>query len=318
MAKGGNAHELDLRRSAALPNGLKFVFGGTAGMLATFFVQPFDLVKNRMQLTEKETTLRQSSGFVIRGIIKKDGLLGLYDGLSAGLLRQATYTTTRLGVYNFLFDYLTRKNDSSPSFLAKAFLGIVAGAVGAIVGTPAELSLIRMTADGRLPLEKRRGYSNVFNALFRVVKEEGVATLWRGCGPTVIRAMVVNATQLATYSQSKQLLLQTNLMKDGIHCHFWASMISGLATTVTSMPVDMAKTQLQNMQTIDGRPEFRSALDVWTKVIKKEGILALWKGFTPYYFRLGPHTVLTFVFLEQMKTAYLNISTSEPTDSTGT
>ncbi|KHJ43859.1 hypothetical protein D918_05912 [Trichuris suis] len=307
MAKGGgNAYES--RRSKTIPNGLKFVFGGTAGMLATCFVQPFDLVKNRMQLAEKETAIRRSSGFVIRGIIKRDGLLGLYDGLSAGLLRQATYTTTRLGVYNILFDHFTRKNDSSPSFLAKALLGIVAGAVGAIVGTPAELSLIRMTADGRLPLEKRRGYSNVFDALLRVVKEEGVVTLWRGCAPTVIRAMVVNATQLATYSQAKQLLLQTNSMKDGIGCHFWASMISGLATTVTSMPVDMAKTQLQNMQMIDGRPEFRGAFDVWAKVVKKEGILALWKGFTPYYLRLGPHTVLTFVFLEQMKTAYLNVS----------
>jgi hypothetical protein len=28
-------------------------------------------------------------------------------------------------------------------------LGIIAGAVGAFVGTPADLSLIRMTADGR-------------------------------------------------------------------------------------------------------------------------------------------------------------------------
>lgn len=44
--------------------------------------------------------------------------------------------------------------------------------------------------------------------------------------------------------------------------------------------------------------------DVLTKVIKGEGILALWKGFTPYYARLGPHTVLTFIFLEQMNKAY--------------
>lgn len=40
------------------------------------------------------------------------------------------------------------------------------------------------------------------------------------------------------------------------------------------------------------------------KVIKGEGVLSLWKGFTPYYARLGPHTVLTFIFLEQMNIAY--------------
>jgi len=40
------------------------------------------------------------------------------------------------------------------------------------------------------------------------------------------------------------------------------------------------------------------------KVIRNEGFFSLWKGFTPYYARLGPHTVLTFIFLEQMNAAY--------------
>ena len=39
------------------------------------------------------------------------------------------------------------------------------------------------------------------------------------------------------------------------------------------------------------------------QVVKNEGFFSLWKGFTPYYFRLGPHTVLTFIFLEQVTNA---------------
>lgn len=58
------------------------------------------------------------------------------------------------------------------------------------------------------------------------------------------------------------------------------------------------------MKTVNGKPEFTGALDVFAKVIKNEGFFALWKGFTPYYARLGPHTVLTFIFLEQMNVAY--------------
>ena len=49
----------------------------------------------------------------------------------------------------------------------------------------------------------------MFNALIRITREEGVLTLWRGCGPTVVRAMVVNAAQLASYAQAKQMLLAT-------------------------------------------------------------------------------------------------------------
>lgn len=86
---------------------------------------------------------------------------------------------------------------------------MTAGVVGAFVGTPAEVALIRMTADGHLPPAERRNYKNVFDSLFRIVKEEGVLTLWRGAVPTMGRAMVVNAAQLATYSQAKQFLLDT-------------------------------------------------------------------------------------------------------------
>lgn len=52
-------------------------------------------------------------------------------------------------------------------------MGMIAGASGAIIGTPAEVALIRMTADGRLPLAERRNYSGVFNALLRMTREEG-------------------------------------------------------------------------------------------------------------------------------------------------
>ena len=46
--------------------------------------------------------------------------------------------------------------------------------------------------------------------------------------------------------------------------------------------------------------EYSSAFDCVKKIVKNEGVTALWKGFTPYFFRLGPHTILTFVFLEQL------------------
>lgn len=41
---------------------------------------------------------------------------------------------------------------------------IVAG-VGAVVGNPAEVALVRMTSDGRLPAAERRNYSNAFSAV---------------------------------------------------------------------------------------------------------------------------------------------------------
>ncbi|XP_024872812.1 mitochondrial 2-oxoglutarate/malate carrier protein-like [Temnothorax curvispinosus] len=282
-----------------VPNGVKFLIGGTSGMAATCFVQPLDLIKNRMQLSGTKT----STLSVTSGILKNEGVLALYSGLSAGLMRQATYTTTRLGIYTWLME-VSSKDNEQPSFVVKALLGMVAGCVGAFVGTPAEVALIRMTADGRSPIAERRNYKNVFDALFRIIREEGLFTLWRGAIPTMGRAMVVNAAQLASYSQAKQTLLDTGYFEENILLHFASSMISGLVTTAASMPVDIAKTRIQNMKTINGKPEFTGAIDVLTKVVRNEGLFALWKGFFPYYARLGPHTVLTFIFLEQMTAAY--------------
>lgn len=112
----------------------------------------------------------------------------------------------------------------------------------------------------RLPAAERRGYTSVFNALSRIIRDEGVLTLWRGCGPTIIRAMVVNAAQLASYSQAKQGLFSTGYFEEGILLHFCASMISGLVTTAASMPVDIAKTRIQSMKIIDGKPEYKGAI----------------------------------------------------------
>ena len=39
------------------------------------------------------------------------------------------------------------------------------------------------------------------------------------------------------------------------------------------------------MKMVDGKPEYKGALDVIVKVAKNEGFFSLWKGFTPYYFR---------------------------------
>ena len=78
-------------------------------MAATLFVQPMDLIKNRMQLSGEGGKAKEHRNTLhaIRSIMMKEGISGMYSGLSAGLLRQATYTTTRLGIYTWLFDTMS-------------------------------------------------------------------------------------------------------------------------------------------------------------------------------------------------------------------
>ena len=84
----------------------------------------------------------------------------------------------------------------------KALCGLTAGAIGASVGSPADLALIRMQADATLPAAQRRNYKNAFHALYRILADEGVLALWKGAGPTIVRAMGLNMGMLASYDQS--------------------------------------------------------------------------------------------------------------------
>lgn len=105
-------------------------------MGGTCFVQPLDLLKNRMQLSGAggKASEYKSTFHAFRSIVAKEGILALYNGLSAGLLRQLTYTGTRLGVYTYLFEIFKRPDGTPPDFATKVAIGMGAGICGAFVG----------------------------------------------------------------------------------------------------------------------------------------------------------------------------------------
>lgn len=70
-------------------------------MTATCVVHPMDVIKNRMQMVKGRVSILS----LIRTIYSKEGIAKFYSGLTAGLVRQATYTTVRLGIYNQMHDF---------------------------------------------------------------------------------------------------------------------------------------------------------------------------------------------------------------------
>ncbi|XP_001605289.1 mitochondrial 2-oxoglutarate/malate carrier protein-like isoform X1 [Nasonia vitripennis] len=282
-----------------LPPLVNFLNAGLSGMCATCFVHPMDVLKNRMQMSKEGVTITQT----ISTIFRNEGIFKFYAGLSAGLVRQATYTTARLGIYNQLQDiYRERYSEEKPTFARLALMAATAGSMGAFVGTPAEVALVRMTSDGRLPPEQRRNYKSVVDAFARIVREEGVSTLWRGSVATMGRAAIVNVSQLATYSQAKIIIASELDVPEGVQLHFYASMLSGVITAFNSMPFDITKTRIQNRKSTDGK--LPGMFGVMFDIARTEGFRALWKGFWPTYCRIGPHTVITFMFNEQFARLY--------------
>ena len=273
---------------------LPFLNGGFAGMVATTAIQPIDMVKVRLQLAGEgiKTGSRPSPLTVTRDIIAQGKIGDLYTGLSAGLLRQAVYTTARLGFFDtFMAALKTRaeSNGKSIGFKERAGAGLTAGGLAAMVGNPADLALIRMQSDGLKAKEMRANYNGVGDALTRIAKSEGILALWSGASPTVVRAMALNFGQLAFFSEAKsQLKTQTQL--SAMEQTLTASAIAGFFASFFSLPFDFVKTRLQKQQRgADGRLPYKGMADCFGKVAKDEGLLRFYRGFGTYYVRIAPH-----------------------------
>ncbi|KAJ0394009.1 hypothetical protein P43SY_006841 [Pythium insidiosum] len=274
-----------------------YTFGGISAVGAVFFTHPFDLLKVHLQTAKHENL---SLARAVQRILHQHGVLGLYQGISGGAMREGTYSTMRFAVYHLLKDDAIRKNDGQPiSTGHNVLLGMIGGALGGAFGNPADIVNIRMQADSRVPPEQRRNYKHAVDGLLRVRREEGAAALMRGVRPNIIRAMLLTTGQIAAYDLAKQNLLSQTLvpLQDDVKTHILASMVAGLVATTACAPADVVKTRLMNMK----HGEYKSATDCFLRVIEHEGLRGLYKGWLPAYMRLGPQTLLTFVFLEQLR-----------------
>ncbi|KAL7585645.1 hypothetical protein Lser_V15G44580 [Lactuca serriola] len=297
-----------------------FVEGGIASIIAGCSTHPLDLIKVRMQLQGESATvfaLNGSSGATITmprppppagpisvgvKIFRTEGVAALFSGVSATVLRQTLYSTTRMGLYEIFKEKWSDPNTGNLTLTRKIGSGLLAGGIGAAVGNPADVAMVRMQADGRLPAAQRRNYKGVADAISRMVKQEGVTSLWRGSSLTVNRAMIVTASQLASYDQIKETILSKGVMGDGLGTHVTASFAAGFVAAVASNPVDVIKTRVMNMKVEEGvEPPYKGAVDCAVKTVRAEGPMALYKGFIPTISRQGPFTVVLFVTLEQVR-----------------
>jgi len=282
------------------------VLGGLSGIIATTCIQPIDMVKVRIQLAGEGAKGGGVSPFTVaKNIIAQDGFLALYTGISAAWLRQATYTTARLGIFRAISDHLEKNPDGTKrqtSFAEKTFAGLTAGGLGSIIGTPADVALIRMQADNTLPVDQRRNYTGVTNALVRIIKEEGVRGMFAGTTPVVVRAMSLNVGMLATHDQALDSLKNYGLSPTA--SNVGAKIISGFFASAMSLPFDFVKTRIQKQKKLpDGTYPYKNMLHCATRVIAEEGPMAFYRGFATYYVRIAPHAMLTLTALDALKAA---------------
>lgn len=293
-----------------------FLAGSMAACGAVTFTNPIELIKTRMQL-QGELSSKTDAPKLYRNplqasvvIFKNEGLRGLQQGLVCGYVYQTALNGFRVGLYEPSRYYITKtllpgqfSEDASKipqNILVNVLSGLVSGTAGAVVANPFFLIKTRMQAYNKSGLGTNVGqqtyYRGIFDGLKTIYQSEGIKGWFRGTDAAVLRTGAGSAAQLPVYNFTKNYLVNNNLIENGsVGLHLASSSMAGLGVAIVMNPWDVVLTRLYNQK----GNMYAGPVDCFTKTVKTEGPMALYKGFWAQLFRIGPHSILMLLFMEQ-------------------
>lgn len=121
----------------------------------------------------------------------------------------------------------------------------------------------------------------------------------------------MNVGQLACYDQAKEIVaaVTNDPMTGGapsLSTKLGSSAIAGLTASGFSLPFDVVKSRLMAMRpdAVTGELPYKGIADCAGQILKKEGPLGFFSGFSAYYARCAPHAMITLLSLESITSAY--------------
>ncbi|KAL5561582.1 hypothetical protein UlMin_031329 [Ulmus minor] len=282
---------------AVSPSNAVYHFGtsGLSVAVATGLTHPLDVLKVRlqMQLVGQRGPLT-GMGQVFVQVLKNEGPKSLYLGLTPALTRSVLYGGLRLGLYE-PSKYACDWAFGSTNIFFKIASGGFAGSFATALTNPIEVLKVRLQMN---PDAKRRG---PMQELRKIISEEGIRALWKGLGPAMARAAALTASQLATYDESKRILVRWTRLEEGFNLHLLSSMIAGSVSTLITAPMDMIKTRLMLQRESKRAGSYKNGFHCAYQVVLSEGPRALYKGGFTIFARLGPQTTITFILCEKLR-----------------
>ena len=136
-------------------------------------------------------------------------------------------------------------------------------------------------------------FNGTFDAFVKIAKVEGVSSLWSGVSPTLILAVPTTVIYFTSYEQMKKRLRphlgeQWTPLTAGALARIWA-------VTVVS-PLELMRTKMQSK-----KMTFGEVGDFLKHSVKREGVLSLWRGYTPTLYRDVPFSALYWLFYERFR-----------------
>ncbi|KAM3066676.1 mitochondrial aspartate-glutamate transporter agc1 [Clarireedia jacksonii] len=179
--------------------------GGTAGACQVIFTNPLEIVKIRLQVQGEvaksvEGTPRRSAIWIVRNL----GLVGLYKGASACLLRDVPFSAIYFPTYNHLKrDYFGESQTKKLGIVQLLTAGAIAGMPAAYLTTPCDVIKTRLQVEAR---KGESSYTGLGHAAKTIFKEEGFKAFFKGGPARILRSSPQFGFTLAAYEVLQGLL----------------------------------------------------------------------------------------------------------------
>lgn len=261
--------------------------GGIVAMSATY---PLIVLSTRAAVDMKNDS--KSVVQHLLEIVQREGISGLYSGLSPSLLGIAVTN----GVYYYFYERSresilnARQGSKALTMLESMLAGVIAGSATTVISNPIWViqtsQAVRVEpspSDGRA-IPRRPSVLQIIKA---VIAKDGLNGFFRGLGPALV--LVINPVlQYTVFEQLKNFLIKRRSLKlraGGSRIavailsdwdFFVLGALSKLVATGSTYPYIVLKSRLQAGQA--RAEQYKSSLDGLATILKEEGIQGLYKG----------------------------------------
>merc|ERR1719445_901320 len=117
----------------------------------------------------------------------------------------------------------------------------------------------------------------MLNCLVTLVREEGVASVYQGISPALIRQAVYGTIKFGLYYSAKETLSSVVEKKESAIVNLTCAIFAGTVSSAIATPTDVIKVRMQ-AKTTRGCGGFVSAA---RDIYRLEGVRGLWRGVVP-------------------------------------
>uniref|UniRef100_A0A6N2M151 Mitochondrial carrier protein n=1 Tax=Salix viminalis TaxID=40686 RepID=A0A6N2M151_SALVM len=280
-----------------------YVVGAGIFTGVTVGLYPMSVIKTRLQVATKDTVDKSASS-VIRGILKTDGVPGLYRGfgtvitgaIPTRIIFLTALETTKAAAFKMLEPF--KFSEPSQAALANGIAGMSASLCSQAIFVPIDVISQKLMVQGYSGHEKYNGGLDVAR---KIIRTDGIRGFYRGFGLSVMTYSPSSAVWWASYGSSQRIiwrLLGQGTDREGAAPSYWRNYFGATASCITT-PLDTIKTRLQVMS-LERRS---SASQVVKSLIKDDGWTGFYRGLGPRFFSMsawGTTMILAYEYLKRV------------------